>query len=143
MYVHVFVQMCRGYSDINLFHEWLRIFYIFMSAKHKWKYDKNPVSLVKKIPYSASKTLNFVFITFSLLYEHLGIACITWREVTITCYSHSVPITVCKDTSFIQWKNLVFLGWKCSKYGYLLYWRSLNMFTGSLGLGFCAKWVKF
>ena len=39
------------------------------------------------------KSLNFLFITFSLIFEHVSIAWNTWRDVTIACYFHTMKIS--------------------------------------------------
>ena len=76
----LFLSVDRGYSMVwhwmwNLFHEGDRIFHIFISAKHEWKYLKSPISLntlCEIILTFNVKSLSFLFITFSLVFENVS-----------------------------------------------------------------------
>ena len=67
--LYKFVQLNRGYSMVwiwNLFHKWDRIFYIFMSAKHEWKYYK-VLSHKWNIFYIQGKPQHWIFYSLHFL----------------------------------------------------------------------------
>ena len=107
-------------------------FYIFTTVKHEWKYFLKSISYEwNKFHIQSQKHWIFCSLHFSFdFFQILNTACNAWFNVTITCYFHtviitlltyhSVKITVCEDITFIQGLKLVFNGWKCNNNIYLI-----------------------
>ena len=141
MYVHVrLAQMYRGCSNIDLLQEWHSIFDSFMSAKHKWKIwqescltcEINSIFSVEYIEFCVYYILS-TFWTFRHCMHFM-----TWSH-------NRLLFTQCANNSLWRYifysmkKHLVFLGWKCNKYGYLLYMTVFKNVIWFTGLGISCK----
>lgn len=79
-----------------LFHEWDKVFDIFASGKHEWKYEKTMSLEWNK--FIQRQTIEYpvyyiFFVPCECFFQIYGTLCNTWRDNTIACYFHIVKIS--------------------------------------------------